>query len=119
MGSTEDMSLNSLLSAAQSAVEMSDAAASAAEDAMAAAKLASVHAKAALAAAQLAIQLEGRMTGSQVDNQRLSNKVTVSDLVNQTKGLNLHNKAVNEQELNKEKVEEIRKSDMLEKVNDK
>ena len=57
------MSLNSLLSAAQSAVEMSDAAASAAEDAMAAAKLASVHAKAALAAAQLAVQLEGRITG--------------------------------------------------------
>ena len=41
------MSVLSLVSAAQSAVEMSALAATAAEDAMAAAKLANVHAKAA------------------------------------------------------------------------
>ena len=52
------MSLSSLVAAAQTAVEMSEAAAAAAEDAMHAAKLAGVHAQAALAAAKLAVELE-------------------------------------------------------------
>ena len=52
------MSLSTLVSAAQTAVELSDAAAAAAEDALAAANLARVHAKAALAAAELALELD-------------------------------------------------------------
>ena len=55
------MSLSSLMSAAQTAVDMSQAAASAAEDAMVAAKLAKVHAQAALAAAQLALELDQKV----------------------------------------------------------
>ena len=52
------MSLSSLVAAAQTAVEMSQAAAAAAEDAMVAAKLAGVHAQVALAAAKLALVLD-------------------------------------------------------------
>ena len=55
------MSLSSLVSAAQTAVDMSQAAAAAAEEAMVAAKLAKVHAQAALAAAELAIQLDQKV----------------------------------------------------------
>ena len=61
------MSMSSLVSAAQSAVEMSALAATAAEDAMAAAKLANVHAKAALAAAELALELENKMKSEKGD----------------------------------------------------
>ena len=55
------MSLSSLVAAAQTAVEMSQAAAAAAEDAMVAAKLAGVHAQAALAAAKLALELDQKL----------------------------------------------------------
>ena len=55
------MSLSSLLSAAESAVEMSEAAAVAAEEAMNAARLAGVHARAALEAAKLAHKLDQKL----------------------------------------------------------
>ena len=55
------MSLSSLLSAAETAVEMSEAAAVAAEEAMNAARLAGVHARAALEAAKLAHKLDQKL----------------------------------------------------------
>ena len=77
----------SLVSAAQSAVEMSALAATAAEDAMAAAKLANVHAKAALAVAELALELQNKMKiGEEAKIESAERPLSGEDLVH------LHNK---------------------------
>ena len=82
------MTLSSLVAAAQSAVEMSQAAAAAAEDAVVAAKLARVHAQAALAAAKLALELDQKLKIENDENlndsreppQNQSNGVEESEL---------------------------------------
>ena len=65
------MSLSSLLSAAESAVEKSEAAAVAAEEALNAARLAGVHARAALEAAKLTHDLDKKPKSQ--DGARSSN----------------------------------------------
>ena len=81
------MSLSSLVSAVQTAVDMSDAAVSAATEALAAAKLAGLQAKAALAAAHLALEIDtnmknvgGNNNDGNVPNANIETKPTPADL---------------------------------------
>ena len=72
------MSLSSLVAAAQTALEMSEAAAEAAEDAMHAAKLAGVHAQAALAAAKLALELDQKIRTAEKTNSEAEKRKHLS-----------------------------------------
>ena len=81
------MSLSSLVSAVQTAVDMSDAAVSAAAEALAASKLAGLQAKAALAAVHLALEIDtnmknvgGNNNDGTVPNANIETKPAPADL---------------------------------------
>ena len=85
------MSLSSLISAAECAVEMSEAAAVAAEEALNAARLAGVHARAALEAAKLAYDLEKKLKSQAHTNNSLANGAVNPDSASNQEEVNSGN----------------------------